>query len=159
MKQIRKEDISGTRVTNIHSLDQIIEGSEITSHYFTVDSGISFSLPYPGERWTVVEVPKQATIVVDEYWLYRRKFDLIQKIKEKTIESVYFPKLDPELGFYPPNEAMLVFTDLSYSYCVGYAPNGLPEGVFYVTKEQSALKRKELVDFFDIPVKDDDCQI
>jgi hypothetical protein len=78
--------------------------------------------------------------------------DVIKRIKQRTILGLYWPKMNENLGFFAPDDCLLLFDDGSQAYCVTVAPHGLgATGLHYRTDVAELPKASELVDFFDVP--------
>jgi hypothetical protein len=170
MHPITRSDIVGARITEIYSTFEDRDGYFCTVIYFTVDRGFTFILPVPGFRWHTAEVPSSAERLPDESQprSYRiegsgrpLRFiseetvadDTIKRIKQRTIAGVYCRKMDPELGFHPPDDALLVFDDGSRAYCVTLGPHGVSDtGLHYQTDVRELPPAADLVDFFDVPL-------
>jgi hypothetical protein len=155
----------------VHSTFEDIGGYDCTVIYFTVDRGFSFTMPVPGDRWRTTDVPHAAERLHDEYdspsfkiegsWPSMgfipeasTKIDTIKRIKQRTIAGAYCRKMDEELGFHEPDDALLVFDDGSQAYCVTVAPHGTgATGLHYLTESDRLLKPGDLVDFFEVPLE------
>jgi hypothetical protein len=165
-----KPDIVGARIIDVHSTFQVLDGYECTTIYFTVDRGFSFILPIPGFQWERIEVPPTAERLPDGYlsksykvegsWPSVRfipepptKNDVIRRIKERTIQGVYCRKMDEDLGFYEPDDSLLLFDDGSQASCVTVAPHGTgATGLHFRTDVGELPKIRDLVDFFEVPI-------
>lgn len=175
MDYITKPDIVGARVIDVRATfeDLVDYECDCTTIYFTVDRGFSFTMPVPGYLWERAEIPRTAKRLPDEsieesnkfegpYWARRyvlnppKTFDIVRRIKERTILGVYCPQMDREIGFYEPDSALLVFDDGSQASCVSVAPKGLgATGLYYRTDVSELPKIDDLVDFFDVPLERD----
>jgi hypothetical protein len=172
LRPITKPDIIGARITDVHSASNVLDGFDCTFTYFTVDRGIAFAMPSPGYRWQTTEVPPVARRLPDTYvwesykiegcWPSMRfipepstTIDIIKRLKQRTIAGVHCLKMDKELGFYKPDDAVLLFDDGSQAYCITGAPHGTgATGLHYITDPGQLLKMDDLVDFFDVPIED-----
>ncbi len=166
---ITKPDIVGARVTDLHSTCENLDGYDCTTIYFTVDRGFSFILPTPGFSWEKAEIPAGAGLLPDESfsqsfsvegtWPSMRfipdpptKIDIIKRIKARTIQGVYCWKVDEDLGFYEPDDALLLFDDGSQAFRVTGAPHGTgAAGLHYRSAD---CEHSELIDFFEVPIED-----
>ena len=173
---IQRQDIVGARITDIHYIDRVtdihypeypdgvIEGYNCRTTYFTVDSGLTFTIPWPGNEWRMSELPADAKEAPDTYlvesnrlkfgWFGGLRFfkfkswtnDVVKSIKERTIKGVFCQK-----GYYMTDSVSIVFDDGSRVHCTLVAPEGIPAGSFYQTKDD-IQDTSELEDIFDVPI-------
>jgi hypothetical protein len=160
-------DIVGARITAIHSTFEV---GDCTIVYFTVDRGFSFSMPVPGCEWQTCEIPYSAEAWADEIvsesykvegsWPSMRfipeaptTIDIVKRIKQRTIVGVYCRRMDERLGFYDPDDSLLLFDDGSQASCITVAPHGTGQsGLHYRTDVDQLPKVAELVDFYSVPL-------
>lgn len=166
---LRRDDIVGARITDVHGTFEVVEGLNHSRIYFSVDSGITFELPYPGFEWVSASLPPDAEKLEDEFvedsfsvkrgWFGRLRFtreppetnDIVKKIKERPIRGVFCRKLDDPDDVYGPDPAFIVFEDGDIAYCMSVAPNGISTGVFYRSADE-VEEMGDLVDVFDLPI-------
>lgn len=171
MRAIRQEEIVGARITRIHSklipLDSpdTLESNAIAI-YFTVDRGFSFTLPSGRDALVTAEVPHDAkeepdSHVVKEIDLGRRWFgrikitpwppeicDEIRQVKQKTIAGIFClrDEMRLESGL---ASSLIGFNDGSQAYTIGWSPDGIPDGLFLLNREQ-AIPMAELLSVFEL---------
>jgi hypothetical protein len=166
---IRKENILGARISDIHSTHEVIKGYNVSTIYFTVDRGFSFTLPWAGHEWTTTDLPIDAARIPDEYcedsfrvkysWFKRIKFirepskkvDIVKRIKGRSIMGIFCYKKEGH-DLYEPDGSFLLLNDGSKVYCKSVAPQGISVGLFFEIKEE-VQKVENAVDFFDVPLE------
>jgi hypothetical protein len=176
MREIRKADIVGARIVDIHETYELTDGGlDCRQIYFTADRGFTFLMPWAGVRWTTIELPQNAARLPDEVvsdqfsvtagWLGRLRFsrlpstrnDIVRQIKQRLISGVYCGLFDEELGFHYPGDGTIVFDDGSQASNTVVAPHGTGSAGLYFSPAGAnhSTPVERLVDYFTIPVADE----
>lgn len=175
MRSIKKADIVGARILDIHETYELLEGGcDCRVAYFTVDRGFTFVTPTAGSPWTSVDLPASAKrlddeVVSDDFavkrgWFGRKRFvrrpsttdDTVRQIKQRLIAGVYCGPFEERLGFHHPDDGIIVFDDGSQASNTRVAPHGTgAAGLYYHKGSKRCTPVAQLVDYFTIPLKVD----
>lgn len=169
VEKILPEHIVGAKVTAIHLTSVDDDEFSYIAVYFTVDRGLTFQLPCPGQEWFVSVIPEGAEELPDETsvpvfqvkrgWFGKvrvleeppQKIEVVRKIKERTIAGVFCHRVDDD-DIYMPDDAFLLFDDGSRAFCVSSAPEGIAGGLFHRPKDPNE-KTADLISIFDVPLE------
>ena len=171
MRAIKKTDVVGARIVDIHETSEPSEGLDNRVIYFTVDRGFTFITPFAGQPWYTVEVPTEAArledvivqpvFAVKKGWSGRMRFkplppetsDIVRQIKQKVVAGVYCGPFDQTLDFYHPDDGTIVFEDGSQASNNMVAPQGTGgAGLCFRTDSLHCTPLDQMVDYFSIPV-------
>jgi hypothetical protein len=169
MREIKRADIVGARIVDIHETYEASGGLETRIYFFTVDRDVTFSIPYAGAIWTDCELPSNAVRMENEYveknfelkegLFGRLRFeetapttvDVVKRIKQRTIVGVYCVPFDDGSDFDCPGQGILVFDDGSQASNTMVVPEGIGAGLNYCEGgSEACVPMDQLVDFFTI---------
>lgn len=169
MRQIERSDIAGARIVAVHEIYELVDQwLDSTQTFFTTDRGVSFTLPNPGFPWHTTDVPANAELLPNEVvspsfeikqgWFFRkivpgptRIIDVVKRMKQQTIAGVYFRREEGIIA----DGALMVFKDGSQASSMLMAPNGTgATGLTYRSNPPNGIDFSELVDYFDVPLKE-----
>lgn len=173
VREIRKADILGTRIVDVHYTWEIEEGLDCVEYFFTLDRGFTIRTPWAGTRWLTCNVPGGARREEDvrevegfdvRYgwfglrWFVKRATeydDTIRRLKACRISGVFCGKFNETYqSRYPDEAGTIVFDNGAQASNTIVAPHGTGHaGLWYVEPGSPHCKRLEnMEDFFSIPV-------
>jgi len=145
MPLIKKVDLIGAQMVAIHyTLEITDDGLDTCQFYFTVDQGFTFSMPFVGEPWETVLIPREAKPYDGGVFSPTRR--IVNQIRKQRIAGVYCRPVDPD--------SVVVFLDNDAQISVNYvAPHGTGgAGLYFYSPDKASTPKSQMVDFFDVPL-------
>ena len=136
--KLQRHDIIGKKLTRILQTSEVMDGwIHFSSHYFVLDSGISFYFPVNLESGFVsTQVPQNAEEIIHSR--------LNEAIGSK-IENVYRPKDDE---YFEPDEVIILLNTGLWLWQQSSAPDGVHLGIGIYIEPNKPHNDFEMIEYW-----------